>query len=194
MHIEVHPASRFEARACPPPSRRVKSSMGLLFWHEHIFGHSWIAVPEYNVVVVVCWNWLFVLVSSVLLLALATATAVAPRGHSYWTKAPLLHQLCRLISLRTSQLAGIVRFGTLSDKNIIKIIYFPFVLFFFVFTLVLNKYSQQRTMLPLLPPFLVLIRRLGCSLVESLLFPVGCLLQFLYFYFELSHYNSFVDC
>jgi len=72
-------------------------------------------VPEYNILVVICCNWLFVLVSSVLLLALATATAVAPRGHSYWMQAPLLHQLCRLISLRTSQLAGIVRFGTLSN-------------------------------------------------------------------------------
>ena len=68
-----------------------------------------------NQLVVMCCYWLFVLVSSVLLLALATATAVAPRGHSYWMQAPLLHQLRRQISLRTSQLAGIVRFGTLSN-------------------------------------------------------------------------------
>jgi hypothetical protein len=77
---------------------------------------------------VICCNWLFVLVSSVLLLALATATAVAPRGHSYWMQAPLLHQLCRLISLRTSQLAGIVRFGTLSNKIDLQPDIDPFIL------------------------------------------------------------------
>ena len=72
--------------------------------------------PEYNILVVIRCNCLFVLVSSVLLLALATAIPVAPRGHSYCTRASLLLQLCRLMSLRTSQLAGIVRFGTLSNK------------------------------------------------------------------------------
>ena len=129
MHLEVHPASRFEARACTPlPKRKIQwgccSDMSTLLvtsmWQTIFCAFanrvgSWIAVPEYNILVVICCNWLFVLVSSVLLLALATATAVAPRGHSYWMQAPLLHQLCRLISLRTSQLAGIVRFGTLSN-------------------------------------------------------------------------------
>jgi len=74
--------------------------------------------PEYNILVVIRCNCLFVLVSSVLLLALATATPVAPRGHSYCTRASLLLQLCRLMSFRTSQLAGIVRFGTLSNTSI----------------------------------------------------------------------------
>ena len=60
--------------------------------------------PEYNIIIVICCNCLFVLVSSVLLLALATATTVAPRGHSYCMRASLLLQLCRLMSLRTSQL------------------------------------------------------------------------------------------
>jgi len=46
--------------------------------------------PEYNIPVVICCNCLFVLVSSVLLLALATAIPVAPRGHSYCTRASLL--------------------------------------------------------------------------------------------------------
>jgi len=78
--------------------------------------------PEYNILVAICCNCLFFLVSSVLLLALATATPVAPRGHSYCTRASLLLQLCRLMSLRTSQLAGIVRFGTLSNINALIII------------------------------------------------------------------------
>jgi len=73
--------------------------------------------PEYNILVVICCNCLFVLVSSVLLLVLATAVPVAPRGHSYCARASLLLQLCRLMSLRTSKLAGIVRFGTLSNTS-----------------------------------------------------------------------------
>jgi len=125
---------RDSRQGCVPPSRRVKrkiqwgccSDMSTLLvssmWQAIFCAFatrvgSWIAVPEYNILVVICWKWLFVLVSSVLLLALATATAVAPRGLSYWMQAPLLHQLCRLISFRTSQHAGIVRFGTLSNTS-----------------------------------------------------------------------------
>ena len=137
MHLEVHPASRFEARACTPLPKGKKKNFKWGCCPEMstlLVTSKWQTIfcalanrdfasspgsqsPEYNILVVICCNCLFVLVSSVLLLALATAIPVAPRGHSYCTRASLLLQLCRLMSLRTSQLAGIVRFGTLSNTS-----------------------------------------------------------------------------
>ena len=122
MHLEVHPASRFEARAM---STLLVTSVAnnILCLANRVFASApGSQSPEYNILVAICCNCLFFLVSSVLLLALATATPVAPRGHSYCTRASLLLQLCRLMSLRTSQLAGIVRFGTLSNINALIII------------------------------------------------------------------------
>jgi len=119
----------------PSVTSQTQKTLACLFWHvvtsltSTMFWHlvtslksttlivAWRRARRCSILVVICCYWLFVLVSSVLLLALATATAVAPRGHSYWMQAPLLHQLCRLISLRTLQLAGIVRFGTLSNRR-----------------------------------------------------------------------------
>jgi len=69
--------------------------------------------PEYNTLVVICCNCLFVLVSSVLLLALATAVGASQAQLSQAGFAAF--SAVMMMSLRTSQLAGIVRFGTLSN-------------------------------------------------------------------------------
>ena len=106
--IRKCPASKFEARASTPlPKGKIKRNERYLFPSEgyKVCGVEAVlthAVSSFLFLLFFCSRW---------------QLPLAPRRHSCCKQALLLPQLCRLMSLRTSQLAGIVRSGTLSNTS-----------------------------------------------------------------------------